>query len=94
VHRLRALCQRLPVHPSRALWNGADKHAQKCDLCADTPFWNEKGGPGGKQACATVCAMKAISFTKDVPVQGADTGYNVDLGSTSKVWQGFGFNVG
>jgi len=83
-----------PFTPSRALWNGADKHAQKCDLCADTPFWNEKGGPGGKQACATVCAMKAISFTKDVPVQGADTGYNVDLGSTSKVWQGFGFNVG
>jgi protein NrfC len=68
-----------PFTPSRAIWNTQEKHAEKCDLCADTPFWNEKGGVGGKQACATVCPMKAISFTKDVPIQNGDAGYNVNL---------------
>jgi len=67
-----------PFTPSRALWNGADKHAQKCDLCANTPFWSQDGGPGGKQACVEICPMKAISFTKDVPVQ-SDKGYDVNL---------------
>jgi protein NrfC len=67
-----------PFTPSRAIWNTQEKHAEKCDLCADTPFWNEKGGVGGKQACITVCKMNAISFTKDVPVQNA-TGYDVNL---------------
>lgn len=67
-----------PFTPSRALWNAKDKHAQKCDLCANTPYWNEKGGADGKQACASVCPMNAISFTKDVPVQ-SDAGYNVNL---------------
>lgn len=68
-----------PFTPSRSLWNAEDKHGQKCDLCADTPFWNETGGVGGKQACATVCPMKAIAFTKDVPIQNGDAGYDVNL---------------
>jgi protein NrfC len=68
-----------PFTPSRTEWNGEIKSAQKCDLCADTPFWNEKGGVDGKQACATVCPMKAISFTKDVPIQNGNVGYDVNL---------------
>jgi protein NrfC len=67
-----------PFTPSRALWNGVDKHAQKCDLCADTPFWNQEGGPGGKQACAEVCPASAIKFTREIPSQD-DSGYDVDL---------------
>ncbi|MBN2247419.1 MAG: 4Fe-4S dicluster domain-containing protein, partial [Coriobacteriia bacterium] len=70
--------QACPFTPSRALWNTTEKHAQKCDLCADTPFWNEEGGPGGKQACVEVCPMNAISFTSEIPVQN-DAGYNVNL---------------
>ncbi|HEY3316879.1 MAG TPA: 4Fe-4S dicluster domain-containing protein [Coriobacteriia bacterium] len=70
-----------PFTPSRALWNSQEKHAQKCDLCAETPYWNEKGGPGGKQACIESCPMKAISFTKEVPVQ-KDAGYDVNLRKT------------
>ncbi len=34
----------------------------RCDLCADTPYWNEQGGPGGKQACVEVCPMRAVQF--------------------------------
>ena len=37
----------------------------RCDLCANTPYWNEPGGPGGKQACVEVCPMRAVQF---VPV--------------------------
>jgi len=37
----------------------------KCDLCANTPYWNEEGGPNGKHACEEVCQMRAIEF---VPV--------------------------
>lgn len=67
-----------PFTPSRALWNAQEKHAQKCDLCANTPFWSQQGGPGGKQACIESCPMKAISYTKDVPIQ-KDSGYDVNL---------------
>ena len=80
-----------PFTPSRVEWNGQEKHAQKCDLCADTPFWKTDGGPDGKQACVEVCAMKAISFTTEIPAQNGE-GYDVDLGHTSAVWTGFGFN--
>jgi Fe-S-cluster-containing dehydrogenase component len=75
-------CQRCveacPFDQSRADWNFDDKHAQKCDLCAETPFWKSKGGANGSQACKAVCPVGAISFTKEVPIQD-DRGYNVNL---------------
>ena len=64
--------------PSRVQWNHEDRHAQKCDLCKDTPHWDEEGGVDGKQACVELCPMKAISFTKNVPTQ-TDAGYTIDL---------------
>jgi len=67
-----------PFTPGRALWNFEEKHAQKCDLCLNTPHWNHEGGPEGVRACESVCPMHAISFTTQIPVQ-SDEGYNVDL---------------
>lgn len=67
-----------PYQPSRALWNFEERHAQKCDLCTTTPFWEEKGGIGGKQACVEVCPMNALKFTDKIPVQ-SEGGYNVNL---------------
>jgi len=67
-----------PFTPSRALWNPIEKHAEKCDLCLDTPYWSEAGGPEGKRACEEVCPMNAIAFTAAVPVQ-TDAGYDVNL---------------
>ncbi len=79
-------CQRCieacPFSPSRAIWYFEETYAQKCDLCADTPYWNEKGGPGGKQACVEVCPLKAIKFTSEVPTQIGDAGYVVNLRTT------------
>lgn len=67
-----------PYTPARAVWNFEDRHAEKCDLCAEAPFW-EGGGPGGKQACVEICPMQAIQFTSDVPSQRGDSGYEVNL---------------
>ncbi len=71
-----AMC---PQQPHRTVWNHAEGKASKCDLCLDTPFWNEKGGPGGKQACVESCPMKAIQFVSTTPDQKETEGYDVNL---------------
>lgn len=68
-----------PYEPARLQWNPEAKQAQKCDLCADTPYWNEDGGVNGKQACVEVCPVDAIQFTAEIPSQEGDTGYDVNL---------------
>ncbi|MEI6126034.1 MAG: 4Fe-4S dicluster domain-containing protein [Pseudomonadota bacterium] len=80
-----------PYTPGRALWNFKAGHAQKCDLCVATPYWNEKGGPGGKQACVTFCPLKAIQFTSTLPAQGAPDGYTVNLRDSA--WAALGYPI-
>jgi Fe-S-cluster-containing dehydrogenase component len=77
-----------PFETSRVQFNVAERHAQKCDLCTDTPYWNEKGGIGGKQACVETCPVHAIAFTKEMPVQ-SKTGYMVNLRKGSKTWKAY-----
>ena len=75
-----------PYTPSRTVvaadndYGGAAK-SRKCDLCANAPFhWDEAGGgPEGKQACVEVCPVGAIRFTKKIPKQKGDDGYNINL---------------
>ncbi len=80
-----------PHPPSRAIWNFQENHAQKCDLCSHAPHWEEKGGPGGKQACVEVCPVGAIKFVDQVPVQEGETGYKVDL--RGPAWGRLGYPV-
>lgn len=77
----RSCLKACPYRPANALWNQAGGHAQKCDLCADTPYhWDKAGGgPKGKQACVEVCPVAAIKFTRDIPEQKGDKGYKVNL---------------
>ena len=70
---------RCPFTPSRIQWNVELQKSQKCDLCADTPYLEEKGGPGGTQACVKVCPVNAIAFTTKMPDQGSDESYVVNL---------------
>lgn len=76
-------CQRClmacPYETTSTTWNHVDGHAQKCDLCLDTPHWEQEGGINGKQACISVCPTDAIAFTTDVPTQAGDSGYKVNL---------------
>ena len=64
------------------------KKSRKCDLCADTPFWDETGGVGGKKICVEVCTINAISYTTETPVQ-SDDGYRVNL--RNEAWGKLGF---
>jgi protein NrfC len=79
-----------PFTPSRVQWDPKRRKSQKCDLCKDTPFMSEDGGPGGVQACVAVCPHKAITFTSDTPLQG-DRGYMVNLRNTNGSWATLGF---
>ncbi len=86
------LCHaRCPYVPARLQWNAPARKSQKCDLCADTPFLGEKGGPGGTQTCVKVCPMKAIAFTRTMPDQAAETSYETNL--RGKAWKRLGMTT-
>jgi protein NrfC len=68
-----------PQQPHRPVWNHLINKSTKCDLCLETPYWNEKGGPSGKQACVETCPMKAIKFVTQMPEQMQTEGYDVNL---------------
>jgi protein NrfC len=70
---------RCPYVPSRIQWDHRSGKSQKCDLCADTPYLGEKGGPGGTQACVKVCPVNAITFSKTMPDQTDEESYHVNL---------------
>lgn len=70
---------RCPFTPSRIQWNIELQKSQKCDLCADTPYMEEKGGPGGIQTCVKVCPVNAITFTAEMPDQESESSYTTNL---------------
>jgi protein NrfC len=73
-------CLRMcPQQPHRTVWNHTAGKSSKCDLCYDTPYWNEKGGPNGKQACVESCPMKAIRFVTALPNQKETEGYDINM---------------
>ncbi len=80
-----------PFETGRAIWNHEDEHAMKCDLCADTPYWNEKGGPGGRQICVEVCPVSAIKLTHEIPLQKGYAGYHVNL--RREAWAKMGYSI-
>ncbi|MGE5482539.1 MAG: 4Fe-4S dicluster domain-containing protein [Bacteroidota bacterium] len=89
-------CQRCveacPQQPTRVLWNFEAKHSQKCDLCANAPYWkNHKGGPDGEQACVKVCPVGAIKFTREIPTQTGDAGYKVNF--RGEAWRALGWST-
>ena len=68
-----------PQQPNRTVWNPKINKSMKCDLCADSPYWTEKGGPDGKQACVESCPMKALKMVAETPNQTETDGYDVNL---------------
>jgi len=80
-----------PFQTGRAIWNHEAEHAMKCDLCTDTPYWNEKGGPGGKQLCVEVCPVAAIKLTKAIPLQKGYAGYKMN--QRGEAWEKMGYSI-
>lgn len=76
-------CQRCiqscPQKPHRTIWDSAKRKSTKCDLCEGAPYWNEKGGPDGKQACVETCPVKALKLVKKAPKQRDIDEYDVNL---------------
>jgi protein NrfC len=68
-----------PQRPHRTIWNAAKKKSTKCDLCTDAPYWSQKGGPDGHQACVENCPAKALKLVKEPPPQMDVAGYDVNL---------------
>jgi protein NrfC len=87
-------CQRCiqscPQRPHRTVWNPVKKKSTKCDLCADAPYWSQKGGPEGKQACVETCVAKALKLVAEAPPQQDINGYDINLAPAAKPG-GFGF---
>ena len=68
-----------PQRPHRPVWNPYKDIAMKCDLCINTPFWDEKGGPKGIQACIENCPVNALKLVHEAPSQRDINGYDVDM---------------
>jgi protein NrfC len=68
-----------PQQPHRPVWNHLKEKSMKCDLCLDTPYWKERGGVEGHQACVESCPMKAIKLVTKTPNQKETEGYDVNL---------------
>lgn len=73
-----------PQRPHRTIWNSAKKKSTKCDLCTDAPYWSQKGGPDGKQACIETCVAKALKLVSQAPSQTDVAGYDVNLAPPAK----------
>ena len=67
-----------PFSPQRIIFNPVSSKSEKCDLCLETPFWND-GGPGGKHACIEVCPQHVIKVTSQMPEQHGDSGYDTEI---------------
>ena len=74
-----------PQTPHRTIWNPETELSSKCDLCINAKYLGEEGGPGGRQACVSVCPMFAIQFTSTMPDQKGDAGYDVNLRNDATV---------
>jgi protein NrfC len=82
---------RCPYTPVRLQWDKKRRKSQKCDLCVDTPYLDEKGGPGGVQACVRACPVGAIAFTRNMPDQSSPDSYEVNL--RGPVWKRLGITT-
>ena len=85
----RQCVEACPFKPTRIIWNPDKGVCVKCDLCLHAPYWDEQGGPEGKQACVEVCPMRALAFTTKVPSQKGEEGYLVNLRNKHWEWLGF-----
>lgn len=83
--------QSCPHKPHRTIWNSATRKSAKCDLCEGAPYWNEKGGVDGKQACVETCPVNALKLVHEAPRQRDIDEYDVNLAPPPSKFQGMGF---
>ena len=65
--------------PRIIVWNPGKKKCTKCDMCANTPYYNKKGGPDGAQACVEACPANSLRVVDELPEQAELRGYDRNL---------------
>jgi protein NrfC len=73
-----------PQRPHRTIWNPAKNKSTKCDLCSNSPYWSQQGGPAGHQACVETCPAKALKLIREAPSQSDIAGYDINLAPAPK----------
>jgi len=68
-----------PQLPHRVIWDPTKKKCTKCDMCANTPYYNKKGGPDGAQACVEACPANSLRVVNELPEQADLRGYDRNL---------------
>ncbi len=76
--------QSCPFIPHRTIWDHIANKASKCDLCADTPHFDKKGGPAGAQACVVTCPVGALKLVTELPDQRDNIGYDINIAPPAK----------
>jgi len=67
------------------------RQVESCDLCLDTPFWNEQGGAEGKQACVEACPLGAVRFSTEIS-KNLESGER-EVNFRGKGWKKIGYPV-
>jgi protein NrfC len=80
-----------PQRPHRTVWNPFKSKSTKCDLCINTPYGIQEGGPDGHPACVEMCPAKALKLVKEMPSQTDVAGYDVNLAPPPRPKQKFVF---
>ncbi len=73
-----------PFVPHRTIWNHVANKATKCDLCANTPYFDKKGGPADAQACVITCPVGALKVVTELPDQRDNVGYDINIEPPAK----------
>lgn len=67
------------------------RHVDSCDLCQDTPFWDELGGSDGKQACVEACPLGAVRFFNELPANLEKGEFEVNF--RGEGWKKIGYPI-
>jgi len=62
-------------------------------MCANTPYYNKKGGVNGTQACVEICPANALKIVTELPDQTDISGYDKDLQPPKKAAPAFPFGA-
>jgi len=67
------------------------RYGESCDLCLDTPYWNEQGGVDGKQACVEACPLGAVRLSTEASPTLAQGEYEVNF--RGEGWKKIGYPI-
>jgi protein NrfC len=67
------------------------RYVESCDLCVETPFWDEQGGVDGKQACVEACPLGAVRLSTEISTNLEDGGCEVNF--RGKGWKKIGYPI-